>query len=145
MINELEKIQVDKPSKSKKIVSIDKFELSDVLSDTKLIKLINILLAKSKSGVGFIISCTPQTIVRLFSLSDKLRQYSKVFNVPKLTFNQAKQLIIIRLNNIRKQKSNSLSPFNEHQIKDIWKTSNGNPRMILLLCASLYEILKKRG
>ncbi|MCD6576070.1 MAG: hypothetical protein J7K73_02845 [Nanoarchaeota archaeon] len=143
LIHELGKIPAEEILKKKLIVFIDKFELSDAISDEKLKKILDLILNTSKSGVAYVISCTPNTIARLFSISDELRKYSKVYNVPALTFEQAKKLIIIRLNKVRKKKTNSISPFTESQLKNIWKASNGNPRMILLLCASLYEILKR--
>ena len=141
LANELKAI----PAKRKKelIVFIDKFELSNVLSDEKLKKLLNLIHKTSLAGVGYIITCTPSTIARVFSLSDKLKSYSKVFNVPPLTLEQTKKLIIERLNKVRRKKSNSLEPFTMKHVKNIWQASKGNPRMILLLCASLYEILKR--
>jgi len=142
LINELKYLSSKKTLKKKTIMFIDKFELSDIIKDEKLKKIINLIINTSKIGIGYVITCTPSTLVRLFSLSDKIKSYSKVYSVPALSLEQAKKLIISRLNIIRKKKINSVDPFTTSQIKNIWKTSKGNPRMILLLCASLYEILK---
>ena len=142
LINELKSIPAEKTLKKKIIIFVDKFELSDVIKDEKLKKILNLIINTSKTGVGYVITCTPATLARLFGLSDKLKIYSKVYSVPALSLEQAKKLITSRLNIIRKKKMNSIAPFTASQIKNIWKTSKGNPRMILLLCASLYEILK---
>jgi type II secretory pathway predicted ATPase ExeA len=144
LINELRSFPSDKIVKKKLVVFIDRFELSDAIDDKKLKRMLKVIYDTSMAGVGYVITCTPATIARIFSLFDEIKSRSKVYNVPPLTLEQTKKLIIERLNKVRKKKSNSIEPFTTSQIKHIWGASKGNPRMILLLCASLYEILKKR-
>ncbi|MCD6547237.1 MAG: ATP-binding protein [Nanoarchaeota archaeon] len=140
LLNELRALPSEVVLRKKKfIVFIDKFELSDVVDDKKLKKILDVISETSKAGVGFVISCLPQTLARVFEISDELKKSSIVYNVPRLTYEQAKMLVISRLNSVRKKKSNSIEPFTEHELKSIWRTSNGNPRMILLLCANIYE------
>ncbi len=143
LLSELRALPIERMLKKRIVIYIDKFELTSVIDDGEFEKLLDVIYDTSKSGVGYVISCHPDTLARIFDISDKIRMNSRVYNVPSLTFEQAKKLIISRLNMVRKKKSNSLNPFTESQIRNIWKTSRGNPRMILLLCANLYNIVKR--
>lgn len=143
ILNELRAIPAEKMLKKNLVMLIDKFELSDALDDEKLRRILDLIALTVKSGVWYVISLDSKTLARIFELSKELKKNSIIYNVPALTFEQTKKLVASRLNMIRKKKSNSIEPFNEKDLKNIWKASNGNPRMILLLCANLYETLKR--
>ena len=142
IINELRCVTTEKILKKNLIVFVDRMELAEAFDEKKLKKVIDLIIETSKAGVCYVISCDPETLARMYCISDKLSKMSTVHNVPGLTFEQAKKLVVSRLNMDRAKKSNSLTPFTESQIKNIWQTSKGNPRMILLLCANLYSILR---
>ena len=142
LLNELRSIPAERMIKKDVMVFIDKFWMSEAMNDKELKRIVDVMLYTSTGGIGYIVSCHPDTLSRVFALSDEMRKYSRVYHVPPLTFDQTKKLITSRLNLVRKKKSKSLEPFTAYNLKNIWKTSRGNPRMILLLCANLYETLK---
>jgi len=125
----------------KLIVEIDHFELSEVIDDHKLKRILDMIEISAKSGVGYILSCTPETLERIQEVSPSFKRTAKVYRTPSFTFEQAKQIVISRLNAVRHKKSNSIEPFTEYQLKSVWNKSNGNPKMILLLCGTLYDAL----
>lgn len=139
-----ESIAAEKPEKKKFAVFIDRFELSDVVSDKDISKILQLIVEITKSGASFVISMTPKTVVRLFGTSNEFKNLSTVYRINSLTYPETKELVLSRLNEIRIKRSNSLEPFEEHELRDVWKKSSGNPRMVLLILANLYDI-KKQG
>ncbi len=73
-----------------------------------------------------------------------LKKYFKVLEVPPLSFDEAKKLAIQRLDEVRSQGKGSLAPFTEDELRKVYNNSKGNPRLILMLLASLYEEHVKR-
>ena len=59
--------------------------------------------------------------------------------IPKLNFDEIKELIINRLNESREQPRNDLTPFTEDELRKIHMKAKGNPRLTLLLLKPLYE------
>ncbi|HLE06801.1 MAG TPA: hypothetical protein VI790_05575, partial [Candidatus Nanoarchaeia archaeon] len=59
--------------------------------------------------------------------------------IPLLPFDDAKKLVLMRLNSVRKEPISDLSPFTEKELRMIWKKSSGNPRLLLLLLMPLYD------
>ena len=143
VLNELRYLTSENVLKKNIIVFIDRMELAEAFDEKKLKKVIDLIKENSKAGVSHVLSCDSETLARMYCISDELSKMSIVYNVPGLTLEQAKKLVVSRLNMDREKKSDSLKPFTEAQIRNIWQTSKGNPRMILLLCANLYSILKE--
>ncbi len=50
-----------------------------------------------------------------------------------------KRVIINRLNSVRKKRSDSIEPFTEDEYQKIYKKSEGNPRIALLICSAMYD------
>ncbi len=142
IINELRCITTDKYIKENLFIFLDNMELSEAFGEEKLKKVIELIIETSRAGVCYVLSCDPETLARMYSFSGELSRKSFVYNVPGLSFEIAKELVVSRLNRFRDEESDSLEPFTEAQIKNIWQTSKGNPRMILMLCGNLYSILK---
>lgn len=139
LLGELKGIPIETVEKGKIVVFIDKFDLIEAFNDVKALELLDIISELTRAGVSFVIPTSAETYSRLSELSDEFRGIATVYHVPALTLEETKTLVIERLNEVRK-KSDRLFPFSEREIHKIWKTSHGNPRMILMICASLYEI-----
>jgi len=139
--SELRGIPLATLKQKKLIVEIDHFELSEVIDDHKLKRILDMVEVSAKSGVGYIISCTPETVRRIQEVAPNYKKIAKVYKTPAYTYEQARKIVVSRLNTIRPKKSDSIEPFTEYQLKSIWQKSNGNPKMILLLCGTLYDAL----
>jgi predicted ATPase len=94
----------------------------------------------TEAGASFVISVNPKTILRLFDINKEFKNLSDIHTIKPLIFPEIKELVSSRLNETRTKKSDSLAPFNEEDIREIWKKSRGNPRMVLLILANLYDI-----
>ena len=114
-------------------------DLIEVMDDLKVKKIIELILIATKTTVSFVISITPDQLDRMFSIESELKEAAIVHKMKPLSYNQTKDFILVRLNEARKEKSEKLDPFNEKEVKNIWHKSKGNPRMILLLCATIYD------
>ncbi|MDD5182198.1 MAG: hypothetical protein PHC66_03440 [Candidatus Nanoarchaeia archaeon] len=140
LANQLRSLPIEEALKRKVAVFIDRFELSDVMDDTSLIKILKLIVEITKMGVSFIIDITPKTIMRLYDLNPEFKNISELYTVKPMIFQEVKELVLSRLNEIRTTRSSDISPFTERELMDIWKKSHGNPRMILLILANLYDI-----
>jgi len=138
--NQLRSLPMEEIIKRKIAVFIDKFELSDVMDDKTLIKILQLIVDITKMGVSFVIDINPKTVMRLYELDASFKNLSELYTVKPLIFHEVKELVLSRLNEVRTTKTNDLSPFNERELTDIWKKSRGNPRMILLILANFYDI-----
>lgn len=130
-------------SKAKKdvLLIVDRFEFAEYLKDEyvkKVIKLMFEMLNRQK--VIFLISSISNSWKKLVRRYPELKA-SDVYEVPGLSFEEAMDLVRSRLT---KAKVKGLGPFAKDEIKKIWKDSGGNPRMILLLCAEIYEDKMKK-
>lgn len=128
------------PSEKKKdiLVVIDRFDLIDGMRDEDKNKLMSLIVERNNKGLTFLILCTPNTLDNIFKLNHEFEKRSDIVTVTSMKFEDARDLIVSRLNKVR-NKSSSIDPFSENEIKEIWRKSKGNPRMILLLCATLYD------
>lgn len=128
--------------KGKTVIIIEKFYMAVAFGEKELKAILNTIGEMLNKNTSFIITSTPELAATIPQLSEKIKNVH-IFDVPQLSFEDAKKLIIWRLNQVREKESESLEPFTESELMHIWKTSKGNPKMILLLCASLYDA--KRG
>jgi type II secretory pathway predicted ATPase ExeA len=138
--NQLRELPMDEALHHKVAVFIDKFELSDVIDDKTLMNILRLMVDITKMGVSFVIDINPKTVMRLYELDDAFKNLSELYTVKPLIFQEVKELVSSRLNEIRTTHSHDLSPFSEKELMDIWKKSRGNPRMILLILANFYDI-----
>jgi hypothetical protein len=128
------------PTGKRIFVIIDDFDLSDAMKDSSLREILRSIIERTKLGTSFMIACTPDTRERLLSLEPELSIYARVLKIPPLSFERTKDLVISRLNEVRRRPSKSLEPFTEKEIEDVWRRADGNARLILLICSSLYDI-----
>jgi type II secretory pathway predicted ATPase ExeA len=126
--------------KKKLAVTIDKFDLAETSKDESFRGVLDLIAEAAESGIIFLISTTPKILSRAFSLSQKFKNVAIVYDVPPLNYEEARELVVARLNEARTKKSESLEPLTEAELREIWRKSNGNPRMILLLCAQFYDL-----
>lgn len=120
-------------------VIIDGFDLIMGVDDEVKKEILSEIYNKIESGISFLITCNEKTKNEIFEIFPKLKEKSEVLKIPPLSYEETKKLIIERLNEVRKEKSNSLEPFSEAEVRRIWERSRGNPRMVLLLCSSLFD------
>ena len=118
-------------AKRRNVVFIEKFSMCLALGESTLRNILDMVGSMLDKGVSFVVTSTPELTATMPFLSDKLK-HMLVFDIPSMSLEDAKQFIASRL-------GGGLGPFTENEILQIWKTSNGNPKMMLLLCASLYE------
>lgn len=121
------------------LVIIERFDLIEGMSKNNKNKILNLIIERNNKGLTFLLLCTPDVVKKLFDLNDNFEKRSEIVTVSEMTFEEARQMVVSRLNTMRKAKSGSIEPFTEFEMTEIWKKSKGNPRMILLLCASLYD------
>lgn len=138
--NQLRSLPMEEALRRKVAVFIDKFELSDVMDDKTLMKILQLMVDITKMGVSFVIDVNPKTVMRIYELDDAFKSLSELYTVKPLVFHEVKDLVLSRLNEVRTTKTQDLSPFSEKELMDVWKKSQGNPRMILLILANLYDI-----
>lgn len=143
LANHIRSLPMEKAIERSIVVFIDKFELSEVVDDKTLMKILELLVEMTKAGASFVISLTPKTIVRLFDINPALKGMSEIHSIKPLIFPEIKELVVSRLNEVRVKKSNDLAPFTEKELMEVWKKSKGNPRMILLILANFYDIKAK--
>lgn len=137
----LEELRTHGTAKKRKSIFciIDKFDYYCGLDLPILKKIINLMVDVNDLGVNFLLVMTPNTLNELSKLNGRFKARTRITNIPPLNFEQAKKMVLNRLNEVRRKKDNSLEPFTEEEIRHIWKKAKGNPRMILLICASLFD------
>lgn len=140
LANQLRSLPMEETVRRKVAVFIDKFELSDVIDDKALAKILELIVEITHMGVSFIIDVNPKTVMRLYDLDAAFKNLSELYTVKPMIFQEVKELVIARLNEVRTTHGHDLAPFTERDLMDIWKKSHGNPRMILLILANLYDI-----
>ncbi|MBN1924039.1 MAG: hypothetical protein JW791_04755 [Nanoarchaeota archaeon] len=138
-LNDLRTLPNEKELKKQIVVTIDRFELILSLSNILQNKILKIMTDLVKSKITLIITTSDDLLKKIKNIEPKIKSFFKVLNVPPMNFEETKRLIVSRLNESRKKKSDSIEPFTNDEVKQIYKNSKGNPRMVLLLCASLFE------
>lgn len=138
LMSDLNSIEEQKKKRNLFII-IDKFDLFTFIKDELAERIINKILKLAKDGILFMLACTPSSLKRLYKNYPELKKRAQVFEVPRLNYNETKELILSRLNSIRKVMSDSLNPFTDSEVKKIWKEAEGNPKLILMLCSNIYE------
>jgi hypothetical protein len=123
----------------KKTLFIKSFDLMQGLSDDRLFRLTNAMLELLKKDMMILITCRSDTLKKLYKINPLLRSRTNRIRIPKMTYEDARKLVINRLNEARKEKQDSLSPFSDKELKKVWRKSKGNPRLLLLLLRPLYE------
>jgi hypothetical protein len=139
LLNELRNLPSEKRIKKEIVVVIDRFELILSLSSFLQDKILQIMTDLCKAEITIIVTTSSDLLEKIKDMKPKIKNYFKVLEVPSMNFEETQKLIISRLNEVRPKKSNSIEPFTKYEIKEIYKKSKGNPRMILMLCAALFE------
>lgn len=142
LLSDLEPIKLRK--KGSAFVIIDKFDLFIFLKEEIAKKIINKILKLANKGVLFMLAFTPYSLKRLFKKFPEIKKRTQTFEVPKLGYEETKELILSRLNKARRKKSKSFKPFTEKEVEKIWTESEGNPRLVLMLCSNIYEQKRKK-
>ncbi len=120
----------------KTLIILDDFnnvEMLDAASQTKILNLIDDLARRF--GM-LLVENRDEGVERDFK---KLGKRFEKFEIKGLSRVDLKQLIIDRLNMVRKVPTEQIDPFNEGEYDKIYKKSGGNPRIALLICSSLYD------
>ena len=120
----------------KMLVILDDFnnvEMLDSASQKKVLGLVNDLARRM--GVLLIENRTEGVEKDFKKLGNKFQRYE----LGGLSYSDLKQVIVNRLNEVRDVPTDHLDPFTEFEYEKIYKKSGGNPRIALLICASLYD------
>ena len=135
----LDKLYELREKGKEKIVIMDQFDLITGTQEDYVRNVLDVIKDKTIKGLTFVISLTPSTMKYITKLDKSFSNMTSTLEIPPLSYENAKKLVIERLNEVRKTKSDSLDPFTEEEFKHIYEKSKGNPRLILLLCSSLYD------
>ncbi len=122
-----------------KTLFINNFDLLHGLTEPQVIKLSALIVKLLDEEMIILIACRKDTVNLLLKANPLLHSKVNRVKLPGLSFDEARELVINRLNESRKKKSNDLTPFNKNELELFWHKSNGNPRMLLMLLSPLYE------
>lgn len=122
-----------------KTLFIEHFDLLNGLDKDQIYRLTKAMARLVDEGMILVIACRKDTFKKLLNINPLLRSDTNQIKIPKLTFKDAKHLVIKRLNEAREEKRDDLSPFSESELKTIWRRADKNPRLLLLLLRPLYE------
>jgi Cdc6-like AAA superfamily ATPase len=138
-LNDLRNIPTEKELGKQIIVLIDRFELLLSLSNNLQEKIIKLMTDLCESKITLILTTSDDLLKKMTKMDAHLKKYFKVLNVPPVSLTEAKKLIISRLDEVKKTNKGTIKPFTEDEVYKIHKNAKGNPRIILMLLASLYE------
>jgi len=133
LINELRGVEKNE------LVIIDKFELCEGFKKEELRGLLEKIVSLSNEGVSFLIKITPNALTKCEKASGDFKERIKVYSMPRLSLEQGVELVKARLNEVRRKRMDSLHPFTKAELRKLWERADGNPRMLLMLCAMLYD------
>lgn len=137
VLNEVRSLPVEKGKEI--FVMIDRFELIDSMKEYEAKKLLELIIEFSEQGLTFLLATTDEGLKTAKKLSNEFSGRTIAYHLPMLDYKHAKKMVVDRLNSVREKESESTAPFTDDELRQIWKKSGGNPRMMLMLCASLYE------
>lgn len=137
IINELRNLPLEKGRDI--FVVIDRFDLVESMDRDDIKKILDLMLEFSGKKLTFLVKTTESALRKARDVSEEFSSRLSVHRLPMLDYEYAKQMAIDRLNEARTSKKNSLEPFTDDEFRKLWDKANGNPRMILMLCAALYE------
>lgn len=138
-LNDLRNIPSENEAKKQVIVLIDRFELVLSLSSALQEKIVKLMIDLCKSKITLLITTSDDLLKKMAKIDNSLKKYFKVLNIPPISLIEAKKLVISRLDEVKKKDKGTITPFSEDEIKKIHANAKGNPRIILMLLASLYE------
>ncbi len=138
-LNDLRNIPSEEAAGKQIIVIIDRFELLLSLSNNLQEKIVQLMNDLCKAKITLIITSSDDLLKKMAKMDAGLKKYFKVLEVPPISFDEAKKLAIQRLDEVRSNGKGSLTPFTEDELRKVYNNSKGNPRLILMLLASLYE------
>ncbi len=110
------------------IIYIEDFDLIRGLTDDQRYKLLELIQDKSQMGIKFVIEVTPKTLNGLNLEGEKIY-------IPEIDFETAREIVERKL-----KREGVKNPFTEDEMKNIWKKSGKNPRMFLMLLATMYDL-----
>jgi len=126
------------PVKNKSLF-IKNFDLMQGLNDDQVFRLAQAILKLTKEGMIILAACRKETLKKLYEANPLIRSKTNRIALPSLSFEQVRDLIIKRLNEFRPKPNESLEPFTISELRVIWRKAKGNPRLIMLLLAPLFE------
>ncbi len=132
--NKIRNLHID-PTK-KTLVILDDFnniEMVDKLSQQRIVDMLYNL------GQKIAIMLVENRTEGVEKDLEKQGKNFKRYEIKGLSKEDIKQIIINRLNSVRKSKSDSLDPFTSQEFEKIYKKSRGNPRISLLICSALFD------
>ncbi len=127
----------------KLLIILDDFNNVTLLNKSQQADTINVLnmLANNRIGVIVIDNRADKQIDKMMK---EIKAKMHVMSIKGLKDEDIKRIIINRLNEVRKVKSDSLSPFTEEEVSKILKRVRGNVRAALLICAALYDTKEEK-
>lgn len=128
-----------KEKKKDMVVFIDNADLFVGMGKDYLKKFIETIKSKSIEGITFVLTMNSDTFKTFSKMDRQFGNMVRKLEVPPLSYQDTKKLLISRLNEIREKDKESIEPFDEKELRSIYDKSNGNPRLFLLLCSTIYD------
>ena len=131
------KIRAIKITPSKKILlMLDDFNNIEMLDKLSQQRIIDLLYNLSQNLAIMLVENRDDGVEK--DLEKQAKNFRK-YEIKELSKGDVKQIIINRLNTVRKSKTDSLNPFTQAEFEKIYKKARGNPRIALLICSALYD------
>jgi len=130
--------------KDKEVVVVENFHLIEAMKKKDAEEVVRKIIERTEKGNTFILEASRDTLEFLRSINKDLKKYEEVFEVPRLREEDIYEFILSKLKSAHGKKIKSIEPFDKHDIAQIWRKSRGNPRMILLLAQTLYDIKMRK-
>lgn len=125
------------------VLLIDEFEYIESLPPMKKQKLLNSLrhiIDLNGEGLSLIIACAPEVwqniVAEYHAFSERI---GKEANLKPLDQEKIRMLLISYLNNKRRKRNNTFTPFTEESIECIFMHSQGNTRRVISLCSQALD------
>lgn len=121
----------------KYIIAIDDINNEDGFTELQKNRLRNLISVVSEHACLILVENREEGIEKCVTCIQENK--IQIIELKGLSFADIKQIIINRLNLIRRVASDSIEPFQEKDIETAYKKAEGNPRMILLILAAIFD------
>jgi len=122
-----------------KSVFIENLDLLHGFKKDQVYRFSKALIKLLDKGMIVLAACRKDTLSMLYEANPLIRSKTNRIKIPHLSFDQAKKLVVNRLNESRSNYEDDIEPFSNHELRTIWHKTNGNPRLLLLLLGPLYD------
>ncbi len=132
--NKLRSINLSPANKT--LIILDDFNNIELLDKNAQERVLQLMFELSNRAAILLIENRNEGVDKDFK---RIHKEITKFDVTGLQRSDLKQLLIDRLNATRDVPRDNLDPFTDEEFDKIYKKSDGNPRIALLICAALFD------